>query len=214
MAAYANIEVLSIAIPTFLMRPRSPVHNPNAALRNRYLLQSFQVQWSTALLAICVYVVTIWGTLKTGWLNEFLVTYFDILTLEGAHNETAISLIIKVFTTGLAAKTFLLNPSIGVETASGTVTPVQPFDPATANLPQTLKHNFWFWDRRTRTLIRQTAVACAFILANTAQRATTLRGSEFVGAFGFAGVWVFATVVTAAWWVWVGDTDTEKYEPM
>ena len=73
-----NIEVLSIAIPTYLLRPKAPAHRAGVPLRNRFLLNSIQVQFSSALLAIGVYAVVIWGGVRTGWLNYFLVTYFDI----------------------------------------------------------------------------------------------------------------------------------------
>jgi hypothetical protein len=207
VALLANIEVLSIVFPTFLLRGRSPIHNPKAGLRNRFLLESFQVQTSTALLAVGVYVVVLWSAVKTGFLNIFLVSHFDIPTLEAAHNETPLSLIAKVASSGIAARTFLLNPSMGAQT--GTVTPREPFDPATATLSETIRYNFWFFSKRTRTLIKQTAVITAFMFANTVQRTLTIRDSDVTGAAGYASLWVLATWITAAWWVWVGDTEDE-----
>lgn len=207
VAALVHIEVLSIAIPTFLLRPQSAIHDPNAPIRNRFLLNSFQVQTSTSLLAIGVYVVVIWSALKTGILNTFLIVHFDIRTLENAHAETPVSIAWKVFMAGIAAKTFLLNPSIGAVT--GTLTPVGPFDPATASLPDTLKHNVWFFSKRTRILIRQTVVLSTFLLINTVQRTLTLQGADFVGGLGYASVWVLATAVCAGWWTWVGDTESD-----
>jgi hypothetical protein len=205
VAAFANIEIVSIALPTLLLRPRSPLHNPKVSLRNRFLLESFQVQTSTALLAIGVYVVVLWGAVKSGILNVFLVSHFDLPTLEAAHRETPVSVAIKVATAGIAARTFLLNPSIGAQ--NGAETPLAAFDPATATLPETLRYNFWFFSKRTRTLLRQTAVITAFMLANTIQKTLTLREADVAGAAGYAAVWVFATWVTAAWWLWVGDTE-------
>ena len=207
VAAFVHIELFSIAIPTFLLRPQSAIHDPNAPIRNRFLLNSFQVQTSTSLLAIGVYVVVIWSALKSGILNTFLVVHFDIRTLENAHSETPISIAWKVFMAGIAAKTFLLNPSIGAVT--GTLTPVGPFDPATASLPATLRHNVWFFSKRTRTLVRQTVVLSTFLLLNTVQRTFTLEGAELVGGFGYASVWVLATVICAGWWSWVGDTESD-----
>jgi hypothetical protein len=135
----------------------------------------------------------------------FLISHFDPPTLEEAHRETPVSVAIKVAVAGYAARTFLLSPSIGAY--NGAETPVAPFDPATATLPETLKYNFWFFSRRTRTLLRQTAVITAFMLANTVQRTLTLQGSDFTGATGYAAVWIVATWITAAWWLWVGDTE-------
>ena len=208
IAAFANIEVLSIAFPTLLLRPRSAIHNPRVSLRNRFLLDSFQVQSTTALLATGVYVTVFWIAEKSGVLNTFLVSHFDIPTLEASHAETPLSLIAKLATCGWAARTFLLNPSIGAHT--GPSTPTEPFDPATADLAKTLKHNFWFFDRRTRTLVTQTTVLVLFVVANTVQRTFTLKGTDVVGAVGYSGVWGAANVVVAAWWVWVGDTDEKE----
>lgn len=204
-----NIEVLSIAIPTYLLRPKAPAHRAGVPLRNRFLLNSIQVQFSSALLAIGVYAVVIWGGVRTGWLNYFLVTYFDIPTLEIAHLETPVSIIAKIFTAGFAAKEFLLNPSIAAQTPSGQATPVANFDASTADLQATLKHNFWYFGRRTRTLIQQTWILSFFLVANTVQRCMTLSGAEFNGAAGYAGIWAIANVIIAAWYAWVGDTSTD-----
>lgn len=208
VAAFMNIEVISIVLPTFLLRPQSKIHDPSAPLRNRFLLNSFQVQTSTSLLAIGVYVVVIWSALKSGILNTFLIVHFDVRTLENAHAETPISIAWKTFMAGIATKTFLLNPSIGA--VSGSATPVNPFDPATATLPETVKHNVWFFSRRTRTLIQQTTILSAFLLANTIQRTLTLEGTDLVGGAGYAGVWILDTVVCAGWWTWVGDTESDN----
>ncbi|KAJ4348967.1 hypothetical protein N0V95_005015 [Ascochyta clinopodiicola] len=209
VAAHMNIEVLSIAIPTYLLRPKSPAHRAGVPLRNRFLINSVQVQISNALLAVCVYVVVIWGGLKTGWMNYFLITFFDIPTLEAAHLETPVSIAAKIFTAGFAARGFLLNPSIAAQVQPGQATPVANFDASTADLQTTLKHNFWYFGRRTRTLIQQTWILSFFLVANTVQRCMTLNGAEFNGAAGYAGIWAVANVIIAAWYAWVGDTSTD-----
>lgn len=209
IAAYMNIEVLSIAIPTYLLRSPAPAHRPNVPLRNRFLLNSVQVQFTNAALAIAVYAVLIWGGIRTGLLNSFLVTHFDIPTLEAAHLETPVTVGAKIFTAGFAAKEFLLNPSIAAQVASGQATPVANFDASTADLQAHLRHNFWYFGRRTRTLIQQTWILCLFTTANTIQRCMTLSGAEFNGAAGYAGLWAVANAVVAAWYAWVGDTSTD-----
>jgi hypothetical protein len=209
VAAHMNIEVLSIAIPTYLLRPKAPAHRAGVPLRNRFLLNSVQVQLSNTLLAISVYVLIIWGGLKTGWMNTFLITFFDIPTLEAAHLETPLTIVAKIFTAGFAAKEFLLNPSIAAQVQPGQATPVANFDASTADLQTTLKHNFWYFGRRTRTLIQQTWIACFFLVANTVQRCMTLSGAEFNGAAGYAGIWAVANVIIAAWYAWIGDTSTD-----
>ncbi|KAH8708572.1 hypothetical protein GQ44DRAFT_715228 [Phaeosphaeriaceae sp. PMI808] len=213
IAAHVIIEALAIATPTYLLRPRSVAHKPNAPLRNRFLLNSVQVQLSNALLAMGVYVVVLWAGLKTGYLNQFLVSHFDIPTLEPAYLETPVSVLGKILVSGFAAKEFLLNPSIAAQHHSGAATPEEQFDPATATLDQTIKANVLPFERRTRTLVQQTIILNAFVFANTAQRCMTLASTELSGAAGYAAVWVSANVVIALWYAWVGDTSSD-YEPL
>ncbi|KAI4658644.1 uncharacterized protein J4E79_006402 [Alternaria viburni] len=211
-AANITIEVLSFAIPTYLLRPRSIVHRNNEPLRNRFLLNSIQVQVSSSMLAIAVYIVVLWAGQTSGFLNTFLVQYFDIPTLEAAHNESPVSILMKTIVVGWAAKAFLLNPSFAAQ-RSGVATPVEVFDPSTATLPKTIEHNFFNYSKRTRTLIQQTVILNAFLFAGTVQRCMTLIGTDVVGAVGYAGVWVAANTVVALWYGWVGDTSTD-YQPL
>jgi hypothetical protein len=213
VAAYMNIEVVAIAIPTYLLRSRSLAHRSNVPLRNRFLLNSAQVQASNALLAVGVYVVVLWASLKTNWLNLFLINYFEIPTLESAHVETPVSLLGKVLVAGVAAKEFLLNPSIAAQPPSGTVTPEEHFSAETATLDQTIKANVLPADKRKKTLFQQTIILNAFLFTSTVQRCMTLKGAELTGAAGYAGLWVVANTVLALWWTWVGDTSSD-YEPL
>lgn len=212
-AAHMNIEVLSIAIPTALLRKRSAAHDATKPLRNRFLLKSFQVQWSSALLASGVYVTVIYTALKSGKLTTFMSTHFEILTLTKAHEESTIKLAGKLATMAYAAKEFFLNPSIAVQPQSGAATPQEVFDASTATLPQTVKHNVWYFSKRTRTLIQQTAIANAFMFVNTVQKAMTLKNTEVLGAVGYASIWVFSNSLIALWYVWVGDSSAD-YEPL
>jgi hypothetical protein len=213
IAAYVAIEVLAIGIPTYLLRSRSAAHRANVPLRNRFLLNSFQVQISNTLLATGVYIVVLWAGLKTGFLNRFLVTYFDIPTVESALLETWVTIGIKVLIAGVCAKEFLLNPSIAAQPLSGAVTPVEVFNPATATLDQTIKANVLPADRRKKTLFQQTIILNAFVFATTVQRCMTLNGSELPGAAGYASIWVVANAVLGMWYTWVGDTSSD-YEPL
>lgn len=213
IAALMNIEVLAIAIPTYLLRSRSVRRRPSVPLRNRFLLESVQVQVSNSLLAMGVYIVVLWAGLKTNILNIFLVSHFDVLTLESAHQETPISILGKVFIAGFAAKEFLLNPSIAAQPLSGTASPVEQFDPSTATLDQTIKANVLPLEKRKRALVQQTSILNAFLFASTAQRCMTLDGTEISGAAGYAGVWVLANSIIALWYAWVGDTSSD-YEPL
>ncbi|CAI6333807.1 unnamed protein product [Periconia digitata] len=209
-AATALSEIVAIALPTYLLRPRSAINNHNAPVPNRYLLNSFQVNISNFLLAIGVYVAVLYSALKTGQLNTFLVSYGDVKTVELAYEQAANpwTLLAHLLIAGAATKTFILNPSIGAAPAPGDVAPVEQFDPASANLSQTLKHNFWFFSQRTRTLIKQTSIASAFLMVNTVRKCLSLDGFSNTAAAGYAGLWVVANIICAGWWVWVGDADS------
>jgi hypothetical protein len=213
IAAHVSIEVISMALPTFLLRKSNIIHESSAPLRNRFLLNSVQVQSSNSLLAISVYITTIWAGLKTGYLNLFLISFFDIPTLETAHREDPVAILTKVFIAGICAKEFLLNPSFAAQPASGAVTPAEQFDPAIATLDQTIKANVLPAEKRTRTLAQQVIILNSFVFANTVQRCMTLGGSELMGAAGYASMWVAANSILALWYAWVGDTDL-AYEPL
>jgi hypothetical protein len=207
-------EILAITIPTFFLRPRSAVNNPNVPLRSRYLLNSSQVSITNVLFAVGVYVVVLFTTLRTNQFRSFFVTHFNVTndellvpTLVLHYAETPFSLISKLLLAGLATKTFLLNPSLGATPIPGDATPVDVFDPTTATLPQTVKHNIWFFNRRTRTLIQQTVIASLFLFVNTVQRGISLEGTCVSGVAGYASMWIAAIVVSAGWWSWIGDAE-------
>jgi hypothetical protein len=205
-AAYLFNEVMAIAIPTWLLRSRSAINNRNVPLRSRYLLESAQVNFSTVALATAVYVVVIYST-YTDIFRRFIVTNLEIPSMELSHTETIFALIPKLLIAGVATKHFLLNPSFAALPTPGVVSPVEDFDPATASLPQTLKANFWFFGRRTRTLIQQTYVVAFFLVANTVVRGTSLRGSTFNGLVIYTSVWILANVICAGWWTWIADAE-------
>ncbi|EAT77882.1 hypothetical protein HBI56_192340 [Parastagonospora nodorum] len=212
--AHVVIEVFAISVPTYLLRSRSAAHRANVPLRNRFLLNSMQVQFSNALLAVGVYIVILWAGLKTNYLNLFLINYFVIPTLESAHLETPVSLLWKILPVGVAAKEFLLNPSIAAQPLSGTATPTEVvFDPATATLDETIKANILPADKRKKTLFQQTVILNAFLFASTVQRCMTIDGTEIKGAAGYSALWVVANTVLSIWYSWVGDTSAD-YEPL
>jgi hypothetical protein len=197
-----GIQILSIALPTYLLRPFAPYHSKGAPVPNRFLLNSFQVQASTALLAIVTYVVPLWAALRST-LSPFLVYHFDIPTVEIAHFETVLTLALKTLLVGWAAQGFLLNSSLGVQT--GYEKPVRAFDPVTSSLPETIKQNVWFGSRRTKELIKRTAVVAVLTFVHTVRKISTVQGTDLPGAAGYAALWVAATVLCSVTFAWVGD---------
>jgi hypothetical protein len=200
-------DIAAIAIPTFLLRARSAVNNPKVPVRNRYLLNSFQVHMSNTALAIGVYVSVLVSAIKTDTLLLFLINHFEIPTLENHHLETVPLLIAKLLLAGVATKNFILNPSLGATPAAGHVAATKLFDAATATLPQTVEKNLWSFSRRTRTLIQQTFIASIFVFANTVFRIMSLEGTDLTGAAGYSSMWVTAIAICGGWYAWVGEAE-------
>ncbi|OCL08082.1 hypothetical protein AOQ84DRAFT_293849 [Glonium stellatum] len=200
------IDLASVALPTKLLRPRSALHNPNApksAVPNRNIIHSFQVILSTTLLGTAIYSVVLYTALKAGLLT-FMVTHFDLPTVAPAHSVSLIQLVAALFPVGWAVRGFLLAPSLGVQTHLGDAK-ASAFNPATASLAETLRHNVWGWSKQTKVLLTRTAVVAAMVAANTTVRVSALEGTDAVGALGYAGVWVLAGALSAVMFGWVGD---------
>lgn len=200
------IDLASVALPTKLLRPRSALHNPNApksAVPNRNIIHSFQVTLSTTLLGTAIYSVVLYTALKAG-LVTFMVTHFDLPTVEPAHSVSLPQLVIALAPVGWAVRGFLLAPSLGAQTHIGDAK-ASAFNPATATFTETLRQNVWGWSKQTKVLLTQTAVLATMVAANTAVQVSALEGTDVVGAVGYAGVWVLAGLLSAVMFGWVGD---------
>ncbi|OCK76692.1 hypothetical protein K432DRAFT_335209 [Lepidopterella palustris CBS 459.81] len=205
LALRLAIEVASVALPTKLLRPRSVIHNPNApsaAVPNRILINSFQVMASCTVLAAGSYALAIYAASYFG-LPTFIVQHFEVVTVANAHESTIFSLAILFIPVGWAAQMFLLTPSWGAQTKLGDAA-ASAFNPTTASLGETVKHNVWGWSKRTKALAKQTAVVLVMVYVNTVHKVSTLEGTDPIGAVGYAGIWVAANVLVAAMFEWVG----------
>lgn len=73
------------------------------------------------------------------------------------------------------------------------------FDPLTATFSETLEHNFWGYEERTKIIIKRTLTLMAVCGGNTFLQAwMTIEGVETAGALGYAAVWVVAAGLTGA----------------
>lgn len=145
------VDLASVALPTKLLRPRSALHNPNApksAVPNRNIIHSFQVTLSTTLLGTAIYSVVLYTALKAG-LVTFMVTHFDLPTVELAHSVSLPQLVIALTPVGWAVRGFLLAPSLGAQAHIGDAK-ASAFNPATATFTETLRQNVWGWSKQTR----------------------------------------------------------------
>ena len=145
----------------------------------------------------------LYAALKAG-LVTFMVTHFDLPTVEPAHSVSLPQLVIALAPMGWAVRGFLLAPSLGAQTRIGDAK-ASAFNPATATFTETLRQNVWGWSKQTKVLLTQTAVLAAMVAANTAVQVSALEGTDVVGAVGYAGVWVLAGLLSAVMFGWVGD---------
>lgn len=201
-------DVAAIELPFFLLRARAPVHNPNApkaAVPNRNLINDLPVRAVTTLLAAAIYSVIIYGSFAT-WLPVHLAVHFDGLrSLEKAHGAALPALMLTFVPLGYAARDFLFSSSEGAQKSLGDIR-AEAFNPATASLAQTVRHNLWGWDKRVRVLIQRTLTLASLSAANTFVRTySVIEGSEAWGAAGWAAVWAVASLVTGAVFAWVEE---------
>jgi hypothetical protein len=212
------INVLSISIPTRLLRRRSPTHDaaaPASAVPNRFIMRDLPTRIATSVLAAAIYGVILYGSQRS-WLPVFLVTHFDGLrSLQKAHEAIFPLLIATMIPVGWAAREFLFLPALaarGEEDAirelerRGKRNPSKEFDPATASLSETLWWNFWGWKLHQKVLINRTAVLLVFSGLNVwMQTFVAVEGSDIIGAAGWASLWAIAGMINAEAFSWVSN---------
>ncbi|KAF2805069.1 uncharacterized protein BDZ99DRAFT_501954 [Mytilinidion resinicola] len=206
-----GVDSLSVVLPTKLLRPRSALHNrraPKTAVPNRDIIHSPTAVFTTAFLGATAYAFTLYAALQSG-LTTFLVSHFTVATLEPAHAATLQLLIATMLPVGWAAQSFLFTPSFGAQPSAGDAADAA-FNPATATLAQTVRHNVWGWSKRTKVLVQQTAVLAALTGSHTTRMAWANEGTDLVGAAGYAGVWVLAGLLAGGLFGWVGDVGETK----
>lgn len=201
-----TIDALSLAGPTRLLRPRAPQHNPRApraAVPNRAIISDAQTVLATSLLAAAVYAVALFAAFQT-FLPAFMAVHFDNLpSLQAAHAASLPALVATLLPVGYAAREFILVPGLAAQ-ADRADAARAAFNPATASLADTLRHNVWWFGKGTRVLVKRTATVVAATAAHAyAHAATVLEGGDAVGAAGYAGVWTAAGLVTGLVFAWV-----------
>ncbi|KAI9744682.1 MAG: hypothetical protein M4579_007687, partial [Chaenotheca gracillima] len=104
-----------------------------------------------------------------------------------------------------AAKEFIFVPATAARTDLGDAL-ASAFNPETATLLETLRHNFWGFPKRTKVIITRTATLIAVSGLNTwMQTFVTVEGVESAGAVGWTGMWVVAEALTGFALWWIGD---------
>lgn len=204
------IDVLSTYLPFALLRDSSPIHRLEASkgqVANRSILNDLPIKLYTSILAAAVYGLVVFGSFR-GWLPEFLIVHFEGLRdLSGAHEAALPFLIVGFTVSGYAAQSFLFVPALGAKPDVHDMH-LAKFDPATATLGQTVWYNVWGYSKRSRTLIKRTAILAFASAMQTGLRTyITVEGVELAGAAGWAAMWAASAILVGGAFWWVGDAE-------
>lgn len=189
------IDILSVAVPFFLLRPLAAVHTPGSALPNRELIDPF-LQTITSLLSATIYCVTIVLSLRM-LLPRVLIVYFAGLpTLEPAYAASYVGMVPVALAFGVAANVLIFAPYATTGKANDDDR-IGEFDPASATLRETVEWNFLGYTAKTKVVVIRTALACFVTAVNTYLACTmTIYGIQSTGAAVYAGVWVLAALAS------------------
>ncbi|KAL8946203.1 MAG: hypothetical protein Q9222_007373 [Ikaeria aurantiellina] len=210
MWAGLAIDVASTYFPFTLLRDSSPIHQqdaPKGQVANRSIIDDLQIKLYTSFLAAAIYGVVIYGSFRS-WLPKYLILHFDgIKDLSGAYEAVLPGVILGFLLSGYAAQSFLFRPALGAKPDAHEMKMAE-FDPETATLSETIWWNVWGYSKRSRTLIKRTAVLAFASAMQTGLRTyITIDGVEPAGAAGWASMWAAAAFSVGGVFWWVGDAE-------
>lgn len=188
------IDVLSIAVPFYLVRPLSATGDSSIKASRDVL--DIPMQLLTTILSTGIYTVTLVLSLRF-LMPRILVVYFSGLpSLEPAYSAAYTDVLPVTVLFGLAASTFIFAPFATTGKAKEDAK-IEQFDPVNASLGQTVWWNFWGYTAKTKVVIRRTAAAVFLSGVSTYLACTkTMYGIESTGAVAYAGVWIAAALFT------------------
>ncbi|CAM1505416.1 Fc.00g110530.m01.CDS01 [Cosmosporella sp. VM-42] len=198
-----TIDILSAAVPFYLLRPLSAVHNPSVQLPNRELT-TLPLQLYTTALSTGIYTVILTLSLRFV-LPRILVLYFSGLpTIEPAYTASYATVLPATVLFGAAASTFIF-PVFATTGKTKEDDKIAKFNPVEASLGQTVWWNIWGYTAKTKVAIRRTVVAIIVSAIKTYLSCTlTVYGIEGTGAAAYASVWAFAALCTGVGLGFVG----------
>jgi hypothetical protein len=205
-SVYLSLDVLGAALPFYMLRRRLPSHTAKAAtLPNRNILRDSVIFLLTTIFSASIYSAFVYASFKT-WLPVHIITFFDnVKSLDAAHDAQLPTLLLTFFPLGWAARTFLFSPSTAARMDLGDMVATS-FNPHTATLSDTVKHNFWNYSKGTKVVIKRSVILATMVGLTTWLRVwKTVEGSEGLGAAGWAGLWAVASLVNGAALRWVGN---------
>ncbi|KAG6000181.1 hypothetical protein E4U54_001522 [Claviceps lovelessii] len=197
------IDVLSIAIPFYLVLPLSKADGPASRNSSREILDT-PMQILTSILSTGIYTVTLVLSLRF-WLPRILAVYFNGLpTLEPAYAASYIDVLPVTLISGFAASNFIFPPLATTGKAKEDAE-IENFDPVNASLGQTVQWNFWGYTAKTKVGIRRTVAAAVLTGVGTFLACTyRMHGVESTGAAAYATVWVTSAILTGVGLGFVG----------
>ncbi|KAG6007780.1 hypothetical protein E4U21_005498 [Claviceps maximensis] len=198
-----SIDVLSIAIPFYLVLPLSKADGPASRNSSREILD-VPTQILTSLLSTGIYTVTLVLSLRF-WLPRILAIYFNgIPTLEPAYLASYTDVLPVTLISGFAASKFIFPPLATTGKAKEDAE-IDQFDPVNASLGQTVQWNFWGYTAKTKVGIRRTAAAAVLSGVGTFLACTyRVYGVEPIGAAAYASVWATSAILTGVGLGFVG----------
>ncbi|GKU05933.1 hypothetical protein FLAG1_06341 [Fusarium langsethiae] len=196
-ASALAIDIFSVAVPFYLLRPLSTIHTPSAAaaagLPNRELLD-LPLQSYTAALSTGIYTVVLVLALRFVLPRILVVNYSGVGTLEPAYNASYAAILPVTTLFGIAASTFIFAPFATTARAKEDKW-INEFDPVAASLGETVWWNVWGYTVKTKVVIRRTAMVAFVAAVNTFLASyKTMYRVDAIGAAAYAGVWTFAAV--------------------
>ncbi|EXV03957.1 hypothetical protein X797_001627 [Metarhizium robertsii] len=186
------VDVLSVALPFYLVRPLSSTYgSPTRADRD---VLDIPMQLLTTILSTGIYTVTLVLSLRF-LMPRILVVYFSGLpSLEPAYSASYTDVLPVTGLFGLAASTFIFAPFAKTGKAEEDAK-IEQFDPVSASLGQTVCWNFWGYTAKTKVVIRRTAAAVLLSTVGTYLACTkTMYGIESTGAAAYASLWAVAAL--------------------
>ncbi|KAG6030325.1 hypothetical protein E4U40_007972 [Claviceps sp. LM458 group G5] len=197
------IDVLSIAVPFYLVLPLSRADGSAPRNSNREMLD-MPMQILTSLLSTGIYTVTLVLSLRF-LLPRILVLYFRGLpTLEPAYSASYMDVLPVTLVFGLAASKFIFAPFATTGKAKEDAK-IEEFDPVNASLGQTVEWNFWGYTAKTKVVIRRTIGAALLTGVGTFVGCSyRMHGVEAAGAAAYASVWVASVVLAGVGLGFVG----------
>ncbi|KAM0346452.1 hypothetical protein ACHAPU_005517 [Fusarium lateritium] len=194
-ASALAIDVISVAVPFYMLRPLSTIHTPSAAaaagLPNRELLD-IPLQSYTTALSTGIYTVVLVLSLRFLLPRILVVNYSGVSTLEPAYNASYAAILPVTTLFGIAASTFIFAPFATTARAKEDEK-INQFDPVAASLGETVWWNMWGYTVKTKVVIRRTVVVAFVAAVNTFLASyKTMYRVDAIGAAAYAGVWAFA----------------------